>query len=88
MFFKVITYLLTLHEHSDPHLSGACANLLAKLIQTTVRLLTISPSISTLTNSFNNQSSLLSTDSQDSSRLGSKKDKSQKNQIKLHFYLS
>jgi len=67
---EVITYLLSLREHNDPHLRGAFANLLAKLIQTTVRLLTISPSISSLTNSFNNQCSLLSTDSQESSRLG------------------
>jgi hypothetical protein len=70
LFFKVITYLLYLREHGDPHLRGAFANLLAKLIQTTVRLLTISPPISSLTNSFNNQCSLLSTDSQESSRLG------------------
>ncbi|CAF4552312.1 unnamed protein product, partial [Rotaria sp. Silwood2] len=68
-----ITYLLSLREHGDPHLRGACANLLAKLIQTTVHLLTISPPISSLSNSFNNsfinQCSLLSTDSQESSRL-------------------
>ncbi|CAF1565105.1 unnamed protein product, partial [Adineta steineri] len=43
-----ITYLLSLREHDDPHLRGACANLLAKLIQTTVHLLTISPPISSL----------------------------------------
>ncbi len=69
-FLEVITYLLSLREHGDTHLRGACANLLAKLIETTVRLLTISPPISSLTNSFNNQCSLVSTDSQDSSRLG------------------
>jgi len=69
-FIEVITYLLSLREHGDTHLRGACANLLAKLIETTVRLLTISPPISSLTNSFNNQCSLVSTDSQDSSRLG------------------
>lgn len=68
--FQVITYLLSLREHADAHLRGACANLLAKLIETTVRLLTISPPISSLTNSFNNQCSLVSTDSQESSRLG------------------
>ena len=72
----VIIYLLFLREHGDPHLRGACANLLAKLIQTTVRLLTISPPISSLTNSFNNsfinQCSLISNESQESSRLGSK----------------
>jgi hypothetical protein len=67
---EVITYLLSLREHGDTHLRGAFANLLAKLIETTVRLLTISPPISSLTNSFNNQCSLVSTDSQDSSRLG------------------
>ncbi|CAF2804314.1 unnamed protein product [Rotaria sp. Silwood2] len=70
---EIITYLLSLREHGDPHLRGACANLLAKLIQTTVHLLTISPPISSLSNSFNNsfinQCSLLSTDSQESSRL-------------------
>ncbi|CAF1277551.1 unnamed protein product [Adineta ricciae] len=70
---EVIIYLLFLREHGDPHLRGACANLLAKLIQTTVRLLTISPPISSLTNSFNNsfinQCSLISNDSQESSRL-------------------
>lgn len=73
MFFvlEVITYLLLLREHTDAQLRGACANLLAKLIETTVRLLTISPPISSLTNSFNNQCSLVSTDSQESSRLGS-----------------
>lgn len=68
--FAVITYLLALREHADTHLRGACANLLAKLIETTVRLLTISPPLSSLTNSFNNQCSLVSTDSQESSRLG------------------
>ncbi|CAM2712576.1 unnamed protein product [Rotaria socialis] len=70
---EVITYLLSLREHGDPPLRGACANLLAKLIQTTVHLLTISQPISSLSNSFNNsfinQSSLVSTDSQESSRL-------------------
>ncbi len=74
--FEVITYLLLLREHNDPQLRGACANLLAKLIQTTVRLLTISPPITSLTNSFNNsfinQCSLVSIDSQESSRLGKK----------------
>ena len=75
LIVAVITFLLSLREHSDPHLRGAFATLLAKLIQTTVRLLTISPPISSLSNSFNsssiNQCSLTSTDSQESSRLGS-----------------
>ncbi|CAF3598174.1 unnamed protein product [Adineta steineri] len=70
---EIITYLLSLREHDDPHLRGACANLLAKLIQTTVHLLTISPPISSLSSSFHssfiNQCSLVSTDSQESSRL-------------------
>ena len=68
---SVITYLLSLREHHDTHLRAACANLLAKLTQTTVRLLNISTPISSLSSSFPNQCSLTSTDSQDSSRLGS-----------------
>ncbi|CAF1614462.1 unnamed protein product [Rotaria sp. Silwood1] len=35
-----ITYLLSLCEHGDLHLRGACANLLVTLIQTTIYLLT------------------------------------------------
>ncbi|CAF4219814.1 unnamed protein product, partial [Rotaria sp. Silwood2] len=31
-------HLLSVREHGDPHLRGAYANLLAKLIQTTVHL--------------------------------------------------
>ncbi|CAF4780953.1 unnamed protein product, partial [Rotaria sp. Silwood2] len=31
-----VLHLLSVREHGDPHLHGACANLLAKLIQTTV----------------------------------------------------
>ncbi|CAF1335107.1 unnamed protein product, partial [Rotaria sp. Silwood1] len=34
-----ITYLLSLCEHGDLHLRGACASLLATLIQTTIHLL-------------------------------------------------
>ncbi|CAF4723484.1 unnamed protein product, partial [Rotaria sp. Silwood2] len=33
-----VLHLLSVREHGDPHLRGACANLLAKLIQTTVHL--------------------------------------------------
>ncbi|CAF4753342.1 unnamed protein product, partial [Rotaria sp. Silwood2] len=33
-----VLHLLSVPEHGDPHLRGACANLLAKLIQTTVHL--------------------------------------------------
>ncbi|CAF1374844.1 unnamed protein product [Rotaria sp. Silwood1] len=58
-----ITYLLSLCEHGDLHLRGACANLLVTLIQTTIHLLTLS----SLSNSFINQCSLVSTDSKDSS---------------------
>ncbi|CAF3181082.1 unnamed protein product [Rotaria sp. Silwood2] len=61
-----ITYLLSLCEHGDLHLRGACANILGTLIQTTIHLLTLS----SLSNSFINQCSLVSTDSQDSSRRG------------------
>ncbi|CAF1223964.1 unnamed protein product [Rotaria sp. Silwood1] len=31
----LVLHLLSVREHGDPHLRGACANLLAKLIQTT-----------------------------------------------------
>ncbi|CAF4861444.1 unnamed protein product, partial [Rotaria sp. Silwood2] len=48
LLFKVL-YLLSVREHGDPHLRGACANLLAKLIQTTIHLLTLL----SLSNSFN-----------------------------------
>ncbi|CAF5041775.1 unnamed protein product, partial [Rotaria sp. Silwood1] len=58
-----ITYLLSLCEHGDLHLRDACANLLVTLIQTTIHLLTLS----SLSNSFINQCSLVSTDSKDSS---------------------
>ncbi|CAF2597502.1 unnamed protein product [Rotaria sp. Silwood2] len=44
-----VLYLLSVREHGDPHLRGACANLLAKLIQTTIHLLTLL----SLSNSFN-----------------------------------
>ncbi|CAF5109352.1 unnamed protein product, partial [Rotaria sp. Silwood1] len=60
-----IAYLLSLCEYGDLHLRGACVNLLVTLIQTTNHLLTLS----SLSNSFINQCSLVSTDSQDSSRL-------------------
>ncbi|CAF4753848.1 unnamed protein product, partial [Rotaria sp. Silwood2] len=33
-----VLHLLSVREHGDPYLRGACANLLAKLIQTTVHL--------------------------------------------------
>ncbi|CAF1504321.1 unnamed protein product [Rotaria sp. Silwood1] len=64
-----ITYILSLCEHGDLHLRGACANLLVTLIQTTIHLLTLSSSSNLFNNSFINQCSLVSTDSQDSSRL-------------------
>ncbi|CAF2579655.1 unnamed protein product [Rotaria sp. Silwood2] len=35
---RIILHLLSVREHGDPHLRGAYANLLAKLIQTTVHL--------------------------------------------------
>ncbi|CAF4959664.1 unnamed protein product, partial [Rotaria sp. Silwood1] len=60
-----LSYYISLCEHGDLHLRGACANLLVTLIQTTIHLLTLS----SLSNSFINQCSLVSTDSQDSSRL-------------------
>ncbi|CAF1448635.1 unnamed protein product [Rotaria sp. Silwood1] len=56
-----ITYLLSLCEYGDLHLRGACANLLVTLIQTTNHLLTLS----SLSNSFINQCSIVSTDSKD-----------------------
>ncbi|CAF5077906.1 unnamed protein product, partial [Rotaria sp. Silwood1] len=56
-------------EHSDLHLRGACANLLVTLIQTTNHLLTLSLLSNSFNNSFISQCSLVSTDSQDSSRL-------------------
>ncbi|CAF4049472.1 unnamed protein product [Rotaria sordida] len=63
----IFTHLLSLYEHSDLHLRGAYANILATLIQTTIHRLTLS----SLSNSFNNSSidqcSLVSTVSQDSS---------------------
>ncbi|CAF5144591.1 unnamed protein product, partial [Rotaria sp. Silwood1] len=62
-----ITYLLSLCEHGDLHLRGACANLLVTLIQTTIHLLTLSSLTNSFNNSFINQCSLVSTDSQDSS---------------------
>ncbi|CAF1366734.1 unnamed protein product [Rotaria sp. Silwood1] len=64
-----ITYLLSLCEHGDLHLRGACANLLVTLIKTTIHLLTLSSLSNSFINSFINQCSLVSTDSQDSSRL-------------------
>ncbi|CAF4708563.1 unnamed protein product, partial [Rotaria sp. Silwood2] len=33
-----VLHLLSVREHGDPHLCSTCANLLAKLIQTTVHL--------------------------------------------------
>ncbi|CAF1199708.1 unnamed protein product [Rotaria sp. Silwood1] len=62
-----ITYLLSLCEHGDLHLRGACTNLLVTLIQTTIHLLTLSLLSNSFHSSFINQRSLLSTDSQDSS---------------------
>ncbi|CAF1537543.1 unnamed protein product, partial [Rotaria sp. Silwood1] len=56
-------YYISLCEYGDLHLRGACANLLVTLIQTTIHLLTLS----SLSNSFIKQCSLVSTDSQDSS---------------------
>ncbi|CAF3733212.1 unnamed protein product [Rotaria sp. Silwood1] len=64
-----ITYLLPLCKHGDLHLRGAPANLLVTLIQTTIHLLTLSSLSNSCINSFINQCSLISTDSQDSSRL-------------------
>ncbi|CAF1477478.1 unnamed protein product [Rotaria sp. Silwood1] len=64
-----ITYLLSLCEYGDLHLRGACANLLITLIQITNHLLTLSSLSNSFNNSFINQCSLVSTDSQDSSRL-------------------
>ncbi|CAF5127281.1 unnamed protein product, partial [Rotaria sp. Silwood1] len=60
-----ITYLLSLCEHGDLHLRGACANLLVTLIKTTIHLLTLSSLSNSFINSFINQCSLVSTDSQD-----------------------
>ncbi|CAF5065631.1 unnamed protein product, partial [Rotaria sp. Silwood1] len=65
-----ITYLLSLCEHGDLHLHGACANLLVTLIQTTIHLLTLSSLSNSFINYFINQCSLVSTDSQDSSSHG------------------
>ncbi|CAF1260364.1 unnamed protein product [Rotaria sp. Silwood1] len=62
-----ITYLLPLCKHGDLHLRGAPANLLVTLIQTTIHLLTLSSLSNSCINSFINQCSLISTDSQDSS---------------------
>ncbi|CAF5087630.1 unnamed protein product, partial [Rotaria sp. Silwood1] len=62
-----ITYLLSLCEHGDLHLRGACTNLLVTLIQTTIHLLTLSSLSNSFNNSFFNQCSLVSTNSQDSS---------------------
>ncbi|CAF1499013.1 unnamed protein product [Rotaria sp. Silwood1] len=62
-----ITYLLSLCEHGDLHLRGACANLLVTLIQTTIHLLILSSLSNSFINYFINQYSLVSTDSQDSS---------------------
>ncbi|CAF1452980.1 unnamed protein product, partial [Rotaria sp. Silwood1] len=62
-----ITYLLSLCEYGDLHLRGACANLLVTLIQTTIHLLTLSSLSNSFNNSFINECSLISTDSQDSS---------------------
>ncbi|CAF1516757.1 unnamed protein product, partial [Rotaria sp. Silwood1] len=62
-----ITYLLSLCEYGDLHLRGACANLLITLIQITNHLLTLSSLSNSFNNSFINQCSLISTDSQDSS---------------------
>ncbi|CAF1415038.1 unnamed protein product [Rotaria sp. Silwood1] len=64
-----ITHLLSLCEHGDLHFRGACANLLVTLIQTTNHLLTLSSLSNSFNNSFINQCSLVSTDSQDSSSL-------------------
>ncbi|CAF1028999.1 unnamed protein product [Rotaria sordida] len=65
----IFTHLLSLYEHSDLHLRGAYANILATLIQTTIHRLTLS----SLSNSFNNSSidqcSLVSTVSQDTELL-------------------
>ncbi|CAF4200911.1 unnamed protein product [Rotaria sp. Silwood2] len=63
-----IIYLLSLCEHGDRPLRGICTNLLATLIQTTIHLLTLSSLSNSFNNSFINQCSLVSTNSQDSSR--------------------
>ncbi|CAF4828592.1 unnamed protein product, partial [Rotaria sp. Silwood2] len=68
LLFKVL-YLLSVREHGDPHLRGACANLLAKLIQTTIHLLTLLSLSNSFNDSFINVCSFVSIDSQDSSRL-------------------
>ncbi|CAF4670499.1 unnamed protein product [Rotaria sp. Silwood2] len=65
-----VLYLLSVREHGDPHLRGACANLLAKLIQTTIHLLTLLSLSNSFNDSFINVCSFVSIDSQDSSRLG------------------
>ncbi|CAF4771576.1 unnamed protein product, partial [Rotaria sp. Silwood2] len=36
-----VLHLLSVREHGDPHLRGACGKLLAKLIQTTIHFLTL-----------------------------------------------
>ncbi|CAF4568304.1 unnamed protein product, partial [Rotaria sp. Silwood2] len=64
-----ITSLLSLREYGDPHLRSARANLLAKLIQIMFHLLTFSSLLNLFNNSFINPCSLVSIDSQDSSRL-------------------
>ncbi|CAF5167695.1 unnamed protein product, partial [Rotaria sp. Silwood1] len=53
----------------DLHLRGTCANLLVTLIQTTIHLLTLSSLSNSFNNSFINQCSLVSTHSQDSSKI-------------------
>ncbi|CAF3853746.1 unnamed protein product, partial [Rotaria sp. Silwood1] len=55
--------------NNDSHLRGTYANLLAKLIQTTFHLLTLSSLLNSFNNSFINQCLFVSVDSQDSSRI-------------------
>ncbi|CAF4978987.1 unnamed protein product, partial [Rotaria sp. Silwood1] len=62
-----ITYFLSIRKNNDSHLRGTYANLLAKLIQTTFHLLTLSSLLNSFNNSFINQCLFVSVDSQDSS---------------------
>ncbi|CAF3479832.1 unnamed protein product [Rotaria sp. Silwood1] len=61
-----ITYLLSLCKQDDLHLRGACVNITCYINLNKIHFLTLS----SLSNSFINQCSLISTESQDNSRLG------------------
>ncbi|CAF0772812.1 unnamed protein product [Didymodactylos carnosus] len=68
---EIVSYLLCLREHVDLHLRGAFSSMLANLIQTSVRLWNCSlqlSSTSSLSSSFLFQCSMISIDSQKSSR--------------------